>query len=69
MISVRHGSRENSSYGGNGMCRKNPIVTSLRCSRSIAGNQLELVVVDPHDRVAAGDVRAIVTAKRSLTAT
>ena len=37
MSSRRQGRRWNSSGGGNGMWRKKPIVTSLRCSRSIRG--------------------------------
>ena len=37
MISDRHGSRENSSSGGNGMCRKKPIVASGRRARTIDG--------------------------------
>ena len=37
MISVRHGICMNSSIGGNGMCRKKPMVRSGRSMRSIFG--------------------------------
>ena len=37
MISVRHGICMNSSTGGNGMCRKKPMVRSGRSIRSIFG--------------------------------
>ena len=37
MISVRHGICMNSSTGGNGMCRKKPVVRSGRSIRSILG--------------------------------
>ena len=53
-IADRQGSWVNSSYGGNGMCRKKPMVRSGRCWRSSAGHQLQLVVVHPDDRVLGG---------------
>ncbi|CFE45406.1 Uncharacterised protein [Mycobacterium tuberculosis] len=37
MISVRHGICINSSTGGNGMCKKKPMVRSGRSMRSIFG--------------------------------
>ena len=60
MISLRHGRRANSSHGGNGMCRKNPIVASGRSSRTICRDELELVVVDPDHRAGRGDLRQAV---------
>ena len=68
MISDRHGELEKSSNGGNGMCRKKPIITSGRRRRSIAGTSCRLVVVDPHGGVRRSDVGQL-AAKRSLTAT
>ena len=50
MISSRWGSCMNSSIGGNGMCRKNPIRRSGRRSRSMRRHQLELVVLHPDRR-------------------
>lgn len=58
MIAARHGICMNSSTGGNGMCRKKPMRRSGLSSRSIAGDQLQLVVLDPDRRARRGDLGA-----------
>ena len=50
MISVRHGICMNSSTGGNGMCRKKPMVRSGRSIAQHLRHQLQLVVLDPYRR-------------------
>ena len=50
MISVRHGICMNSSTGGNGMCRKKPMVRSGRSIAQHLRHQLQLVVLHPHRR-------------------
>ena len=57
MISVRHGICMNSSTGGNGMCRKKPMVRSGRSIAQHLRHQLQLVVLHPHRRALGGRAR------------
>ena len=56
MISLRHGRRANSSHGGNGMCRKKPIVGVGAQLADHRRDELELVVVDPDHGSGRGDL-------------
>ena len=57
MISVRHGSCMNSSTGGNGMCRKKPMVRSGRSVAQHFWHQLQLVILHPYGPAAGGRAR------------
>src|SRR4029453_18870062 len=54
-IADRHGSWVNSSYGGDGMCRKKPMGRARRLRRQRGRDELQLVVVHPDDGVLGRD--------------
>ena len=56
-IADRQGSWVNSSNGGNGMCRKKPIVRSGRLCAEQRRDELQLVVVHPDDGALGRDSR------------
>ena len=56
-IADRQGSWVNSSNGGNGMCRKKPMVRSGRLLPEQRGDELQLVVVHPDDGALGRDRR------------
>ena len=56
-IGLRHGSWRNSSWGGNGMCKKNPMRRSGRTAPEHLRNQLQMVVMHPDSRSRRRGVR------------